>query len=259
MSLDFTNGADVVDHGASNNMDNLGAATYMAWAYPDTSGDVDYCLANKGSNTVGCAITSNPVANMSIQYFRASTHLDASGAFSNFTSWAVNKWVFIACTYDLSGANGDQRILIGDLTTAATEPSSYATQTVGSGSATDDSAENFFVGHLNGLTIFHWRGRIARVVVVSSNLSNSQIVAHQWSGAMAHGANTELWCEYGHNGTGTQPDWSGNSNNGTVATAVQAVHVPLGPPLGYAIPWIEPAPPVAVGIASRRLLVGHGA
>ena len=41
-------------------------------------------------------------------------------------------------------------------------------------------------------------------------------------------ASTLVFCMLGYAGTGTQPDWSGNGNNGTVTGATVADHVPLG-------------------------------
>jgi len=42
-----------------------------------------------------------------------------------------------------------------------------------------------------------------------------------------------LYSHYGFNGTGTQPDWSGKGNSGTVTGATVSNHVPLGSPFGF--------------------------
>jgi hypothetical protein len=45
----------------------------------------------------------------------------------------------------------------------------------------------------------------------------------------------------GSNGTGTQPDYTGNANNCTVTGATQSDNVPIGPVFGYVytgpLPW----------------------
>jgi hypothetical protein len=57
----------------------------------------------------------------------------------------------------------------------------------------------------------------------------------------------------GANGVGTQPDWSGNANAGTVTGATVSDHVPLGPWFGYDLPRFSR---IISGVIARARILG---
>ena len=68
--------------------------------------------------------------------------------------------------------------------------------------------------------------------------------------------NTLLLSHYGYNGTGTQPDWSGNGHNGTVTGATVADHVPMPPAFPYGDDDVTEL--IAAQAFTRMLLLGVG-
>ena len=62
-------------------------------------------------------------------------------------------------------------------------------------------------------------------------LSLAEITQH-WMRSQNH-ANSKVLMHVGYNGTGTQADWSGHGNSGTVTGATVSAHVPLGPQFGF--------------------------
>ena len=169
---------------------------------------------------------------------------------SNFAAWGIGKWLFVAGVIELGSM---PRLLIGDLTTIPTEPSAYTTQNNGAGPIISDAAQNLFVGAGRDFgASFRFGGDVATIHIVGANLTNAQIIK-QWMRPQII-ASTVLFTHYGFNGTGTQPDWSGNNNSGAVTGATVADHVPLGPPFGFDS---EVPTQVAVAAANPKGPLGH--
>lgn len=140
----------------------------------------------------------------------------------------------MAGTFTTAGGAGEVvNIYLGDLSTVPTE-CTYGTATDGSGTVTDDSAANLWVGNNPGGTLA-WQGRIAGVHFCDRVLTLGEI-QRQWMRFDAN-ANSRIISHLGFNGTGTQPDWSGSGNPGTVTGATVANHVPSGAPFGFNLGW----------------------
>ncbi len=229
-SLNFNGTTHVVNHGSAGSLDNNDAFTALMWVKTDQTGDVDFIMLTKGVN-VGPRFAMNPAFAITAEYPRATVFLNINGSIGNFASWGADKWVFLAVSMDIGGVDGDQILMCGDLNTIATEPSSYATQTVGSGASSDDSAGDMNIGRLQDAN--RWIGEIASIMIFDTNLSVAEIKAQQFN--LIPRIKPILFTNYGFNGTGTQIDLSGQAvaNNGTVTGATVADHVPLGPPFGF--------------------------
>jgi hypothetical protein len=139
-----------------------------------------------------------------------------------------NTWNYVGFTFDIAGsANEVIQIYKGNLTTVAAEIS-YAYRTDGSGTLNSDAAANFSIGNASGYGAA-WPGTIAWFAHWNRVLTLAEVVEQQFNPHVTSGC--VLFMHLGYNGTGTQPDWSGNGNNGTVTSATVSDHVPLGPML----------------------------
>lgn len=169
------------------------------------------------------------VANDPIECFRlrATANVTANANSTSFGAFGINKWVFLAFTWNTAGADADQRILVGDLSTLAVGPSAYTAQTVGTGTI-DTTNADVHVG-TGAVTTRETHGRIAWVGVWSTALTNAQIQQQQFRPRCDPGAGCVFFVPYGYNGLGSQIDYSGNAIHGTITgTLVVSDHVPLG-------------------------------
>lgn len=230
MSLTFTASTNVVNFGSSASVDALGTAgTFVGWYYPTSlAGDRAY-FYKMTSGYAGFGF-SPPSANpngLRMTLDRATTLLRIQDNDSVVTSSA---WNFVAATWNTAGLNADQKLFVGSLTSVVSEVASYNFQQVGSGTPTSVTSEDLGVGNVpsNPAAFAAWVGDIAFVAFWSTQLSLAQIRAQQFSPHVT--ANCVLFCWLGFNGTGTQPDWSGNGNNGTVTgTTASNTNVPVSP------------------------------
>lgn len=236
MSLQFTGGdSDRVSHGTSG-LANIGVGTLMLWIYPDDVANSFRVPASKNNTlgTVGWTLY-RPTADGTIFRFdlvRATTALQIWSVTATITSGA---WQFIGVSWNTGGANGDQRMVRGTLTTLAAEVS-YATQLVGSGAQVDDTAQAYMIGNQN--TAHSIPGRIAIATLYGGvALSVAEMQSWQFRPRVLNSSCLQF-TYYGFAGTSTQPDWSGGGRNGTVTGATVADHVPLGPPFGFDLGWM---------------------
>lgn len=146
---------------------------------------------------------------------------------TNNQAISTGAWTFVAMTFDSTASAGEVvNIYVGSPTALATE-CSYATTTDGSGAVTTSaSANGFRLGNTallaNNLSA---QGRIGPCAFFNRAMPLGEIQSHQFDPRTADGC-LGLW-SLGDNGTGTQTDYSGNGNNGTVTGATQSDNPPL--------------------------------
>jgi hypothetical protein len=219
--------SDRVTVTAAGSINNLGSGglTLIVWCYPTTINAFKY-LASKENGTANFEkeFTHNSNGQVSIFVKTSGTGATANTANTAGNKLTTNTWWYVALTLS-SGLV--PRVYLGSLTANAAE-ASYATQTTGTGSPSSDSSGNFVTGNDgNGSPTHAFLGRIAHVSYWSRELSLGEIIAQQWRPQMASGC--VLMQHLGFAGTGTQPDYSGSNNPGTVTGAtVTPDHVPLG-------------------------------
>jgi len=204
------------DSGAS--LDNVQVGTLIVWCYP-TSITTFGTATNKGG-TMRVRVKDTNTGDVYFFYGRSVQGIDSR---STANALVANAWQCIACRWDFNGASSDQQIFVGSLTVAATEVS-YANQSVGSGT-NNNSADNLFVGNVSATGTASFPGRIAFAGLWNRYLTLGEIHAQQFRPHVTSGC--VLFVELGYAGTSTQPDWSGNGNNGTVTGATVADHVPI--------------------------------
>jgi hypothetical protein len=227
-SLLFTDGgSEKVDHGNTGTDPTI--STFYAWVYP-TSCTAQRSIIRKidpsllGNYALATAVTCG--IRFTVDY--ATTDADARGQNNDFT---INNWWFVAVTFDGVTA---PKLYIGNLTTPVHEIASYSISTAPSGARVTDGGARTIIGNLDngGVVNAGFQGRIAVAnFIQGSVLSLGQLKQHQFNPHAEAGSRIFTW--YGFNGTGTQPDWSGNKNNGTVTGAKIAPNVPIAAPFGF--------------------------
>ncbi len=224
MALAFNETDDRIAVTAAVSINDLDPFTYLAWLSHDTSGSFDRVIA-KGANEEKDLRLHNP----EIQFAVLQTTNPLSYITSD-TAAPTGVWTCIAATYD-NGATPRAHIYHGSLTAIVIEAASYSTSDDGIGTPTTESG-NMTIGNRLDFTR-GMDGRIAIIQVVDRALTLAEIRSWQFRPRFLSG--TKLLHYPGLNGTGTQPDLSGNNNSGTTGgtNIAVAAHVPLGPPFGF--------------------------
>jgi hypothetical protein len=254
MSINFdATAGENVNHGSGASLDNLDTFSYLIWLRPKAV-DQNAGLITKGTTGGANRRTlelRDTIVNTAI-FFAVDRVTAPALAESTAAAYSANAWLFIAVAYNTSVA---PQIYTGTLTTSAAEVS-YNSQDAGSGATGDNNANNQFVGAFGAGTTGNPNADIAWVGIWNRKLSSGEIAAQQFRPRVTSGS--VLFTHYGYNGLSTQPDWSGNGNNGTVTGTPPgaADHVPLGPffgaDVGY-VPYVVAAP--AGGSILRQMLM----
>lgn len=205
--------SDRVQIAAAASINSLDTKTIYGWFYPTTI-TADRRLFTKmtsGFNGWDLAIQDSS-GNLNWYVNRAGGNSHQTSSSSPLTT---NKWWFVAGTYDV-GAAQPTRLYIGDLSTAAIEPS-YSSTTTGSGATSSDTTEVARIGNLYS-NANAFQGRIGLVGMLNRALTLQEIIDLQFKPRVVNG--TVLFMPLGYNSNSTpQPDLSGNANSGTVTGA----------------------------------------
>lgn len=201
------------------------AFTIMQWVYPTSNGNGNGSITQPTTTSnIGRIRRVGTGGDISVLVARTSVPTQYE---TNDTPWStLNKWYFTVVTYDESGGAGEvANIYVGDLTTLAVERS-YGVAIDGSGATIGESG-GAAICNSNSTTTQGFGGRVAFTAAYSRVMSLNEIRTHQFFPRVA--SNCRLFMVLGWNGTGTQADWSGLKNHGTVTGATVAAHVPLRP------------------------------
>lgn len=225
MALDFTGASDKVNFGSAASLDDIAAndGTLLLWVFPDASPPAaDGTFVRK--STTGFTFNPNTTGEIQISITRATQGLLALVPLANLSTYGASKWCCIAVTWNTAGADGDQQIWHGDLATPIAEAAGYSTQRVGSGAVTDTSGLDFLVGNASTNNRL-LDAKVAFVAAWNRRLSMAELVIQQFHPYVT--SDCVLFSHLGYNGTGTQPDFSGNGNTGAVTGTTVSGHVPL--------------------------------
>jgi len=221
-SLLFTGGdTDHVNFGSATNIDDFSTFTFWTWFY-STSYTSNRYVFNKGVNSKRLRfITSGGNGKFEMAVGRATTVCSRDTVAG---SWSTNTWTFVALVYEESADTC--KVYAGTLTSPVAELA-YAAGQAGSGATTSDGANDFVIGNRATVNNNSFPGRIAAFGYINRALSATQIRSLQYQPRNV--LNTKIFSILGFNGVGTQPDWSGNRNSGTVGGTVEGVapNVPL--------------------------------
>lgn len=233
-ALTFASGStNTVNCGSSTALDNVfqTSGTMMVWIFPTTLGSNttwtakctgDACGTSQNFFNTGATLVQFQISRGTANLLIRATY----GVANALPTIVVNAWSFVAVTYDSAGANGNQQLWGGNLTTPVAEATVYNAQTVGSGTITDQTSGSFMIGGRPSISVA-MIGRIGAVHVVNTRLSLGQLKAQQYAPHPISGS--VLFTRLGFHGTSTQADWSGGGNNCTVTGATQSADAPIAP------------------------------
>lgn len=248
MSLDFSGGvSDLVNHGSDSSLDNVYVGTILMWLYPHTAfvDNERYLAKGGGRKFIG---TKGTAGNFEFEIGRAALSLAMYG--DEVDVMSLNTWHVVAAVWDSGGSNSDQKLYLGSLTETIAELSGYSRQRVGSGAEDDNAAYDLAIGNSEAGNL-NFSGRIAVAAMWNRQLSLGELRAQQFRPHVTNGC--VLFVRCGWNGTGTQPDWSGKKNHGTLEGSPDvAPHVPL--PKAFASPLSIPIVAAGVGVYPPGLL-----
>lgn len=219
-----------VNCGNSAAINNLATITLISWQY--------LIAANENNITARKANDNESVDDFEFSTTISDECFGSLGrattgvlVWSNTDQFVASKWIYTVVVMDSTGANGDQHIYYGDLSTLATECGAYSQQRVGAGARTG-GASNLGIGNFQGGTVA-WPNTnkiIAVFAIFNTTLTQGQIRSFQYHPRAMENC-VGLWFP-GLHGASTVPDLAGNGNNGTVFNATLDVHVPLRAPFG---------------------------
>lgn len=231
LNFDSAGSARRVDHGSGATLDNIptgGVMTVWLWVYRTSDGNNQHLVTKDATSPRGWlwAVTNGGAeGNQTFLIVRPTpTLFVCTGG-----QIALNTWHFVAVTYD-DAASPEAHMYVGSLSGAVAEVSGYSTTDDGSGTPTDEGTAVCYVGNLQRSTNAPFRGRIARGGIIARALNSSQLEALR-TATLADCNVTDTKLLFDYSGTGTQIDYSGNSNTGTVTSATEADHVPMPTPV----------------------------
>ncbi len=249
MSVLFNGNTDKVTHTAPTTFGNPVAGACLVWFFPTTQ-----MTASRFIVSDVAAVNFHPRSPTPFLRFtrsRATTNL----LIDSSTNYTQNVWNYVAVTYDSTGSDGDQRMVLGTLTTPATEVS-YSLQVVGSGTVVDPSSGNWTMGNRsnNGRAFV---GRLGFMAMYNEAKSMEELIAQQYNPQRLPVCT--LFTHYGWYGATTQVDLSGEGNHGSGTSLTVADHMPLGSPYAQAGGWRGNFSEIlAAANANRMLLMGVG-
>ena len=217
-SRNFDGSNDFVNVGSAANLDNVSPLTLSVWMKPDGTGSAAGRLMYKqntanGNGWMGFATDgTNQLA-----FFRDTdgTNLRRDTVDNIFTD---NVWQFVIATWGGSTAGTSINIYVDGVV------ATYSL-TQGSGSALSDAVHPLYIGGQGGSTTFGGELAFARFEdAVLSEVEREEIM---WKPDTIISSTIGLWHLFGD---ATEPDYSKNSNSGTVSGSVVSID---GPPVMF--------------------------
>lgn len=211
-SLTFAVNADRVTHNNAT-LGSISTITILIRVYLTDATARQYLCAQVGAPD--WQITWR--ADLAGDYFeigrqQGTAFINAQANAANFAAYGTSKWLFIAAVMVPNGAASTNKILIGDATTPAAEPSSYVAQVAGAGTI-DTTNADFYVGN-GAVTTRELHGSVDFCAVYDRALTTLEIQQQQFWEFPASGC--VLFTYPGLFGTGTQPDYSKYAISGTI-------------------------------------------
>lgn len=231
--------ASAVRCGSASILDDLLQGSYFAWITVNSIGSG--FIASKGVGINGGYRNCGVIANTSFHVTcdRQTTDCDARAAVGNFSAYpGLDRPFCFAGVFNTGGANGDQRLYIGNSREPLSEPSSYGTQTVGSGTVNSSAANDQMIGN-NTLGTNNWDGIIFSLMMWNKVLTIAELrqVQNQPTPLPMFGP-IGCWI-LGTQGSLSVVDLSGNGNHGLTENSIKVSGVypyPFKWPIGEYVP-----------------------
>lgn len=223
-ALTFAITSDRISIGTNAVLDNMDPWTIIVWTKLDNLGD-GQTFYQKGLGPTGRQNFSltDPTGGVGLRVSsrRATVDTLADVQVANVPALAAGKWVFLAGVADLTTSTNN-KIFGGDLMTIVQEAATYRLQTNGLGTQANNSGQTAFVGNNANLNASP-KGSYAFIGIWNRGLSLEEIRAQQFFPHVTSGNVLFMFPGFGSaSGLGTQPDWSGKGNAGTVTGALMS-------------------------------------
>lgn len=211
MSRSFT-GTNVINFGHGSALNNVVPYSFCCWIFPNSAGGGNLGrIFDKGSSNQKFWCLTQATSNaIRLRQDRATTNADAVSAANTVT---MSAWAFFGCTYsDTNGAKifkGTPDGLVAEV--------SYASNTVGSGAAKDDSTSDLNVGN-SSAGVRNFDGSIAEFMGMSGELTAKQFTQIMYGG---FAVKPFIYAPF-YGDASPEPDFSGSAQNGTVTGASSA-------------------------------------
>ncbi len=218
-ALNFNGTTHQVDFGSAASLDDLGPSTFM-FIYRPTTLDVTFRYLWRKFQGPGGTNINHHDSDLDFARVYSTTNMviTSTGDVISAGNWYI--------TFFVDGGVGvAPRIYHTQLGNTLTEPS-YAQQDTPVGALTTDASATALVGIRDATRRFV--GDIAVVAVWEEAFSLDQCIQQYWRAFPT--VNSRVLTHLGFNGTGTQPDWTGSGNSGTVTGATVSTHAPLPQP-----------------------------
>ena len=260
---------DQINCGSGANIDNLaqGDLSGCIWmrirTLSSTSTDTNYrsrLMQKRATSVASAGWLFNLRDSQALQFTSIEDIVGADAVYiSNTSAFSLNVWAHAAFVYTFSTKTA--KLYVNGVEV------SYATQTVGDGTAFNDADNSLSIGRSNigvetqvvdgDLAFAELFSRILTINEIRQLMSYPGSMGNSWKGFWP------LW------GTAfPEPDYSGNGNNGTVTGATKGAGDPpvngiYFPRKRRVIPFtpeviVPPSPVVAVGRRITRSMVGVG-
>jgi len=173
-SASFNGTSDIIDIGSDSILDKIfnGGATLTAWIKPSSDGENNFGrIFDKSSATAGTdgwhfLVTDESSSKVELRFGHAFSSSQAY--WDSSLNVALNEWNHVAVTYDNSSTSNNPKFYINGISVTVTE------HTAPSGSATDDSSQDLFIGNNTGLDRT-FDGSIAGAGIWQGELTQAQI------------------------------------------------------------------------------------
>lgn len=223
MSLTFTNATtDKVTIAAATSINALQQVTTLTWMYPTGFATNQFIIGKRTDVNAGWGARIDDTSGNI--FVNKPTGSAGSNAVSTGGPLTVNAWNFVVTTGSNDISTNNCRIFVGNLNALVAEVSYASRVDRAAASAFDDSGWPLMLGNRNNSTQ-SFAGRLGIQAMFNRILTLEEMQSWQFNPRMLPGC-VGLWL-LGDNGTGTQPDYSGNGNSGTVTGATQSDNPPL--------------------------------
>ena len=218
-ALNFNGTTHQVDFGSAASIDDLVTCTFMFIYRPTTVDTTFRYLWRKHTGSAGTSINhNNSDFELDRIYSTTDMFVSSTGDIISANNWYVTFFVD-------AGAGVAPRIYHALLGSALAEVS-YGAQQTPVGTLTTDASATALVGFRDSTSRFI--GDIAVVAVWEEVFSLEDCKQQYWRAFPT--VNSRVLTHLGFNGTGTQPDWTGSGNSGTVTGTTVTGHAPIPQP-----------------------------
>jgi hypothetical protein len=166
-ALDFDGFNDYVNCGAFPGLADMGPLTWSAWIYPRTVGESGGRILDKGVDTLGPALTMNPL-DSGVAFLVDYDNTDLART-TVASAVPLDNWTHVAVTWDATTTAANIHIYLDG------QEASYGTTTDAVGTRVSDAAQQLFIGNRSASSDRTFDGFLDEVVISTTTRSSAWI------------------------------------------------------------------------------------